>query len=104
MRIKAILQIGLVLIFALLAGCKGVEGGVTTLGPGQHTVTATMRGFWHAEDAEPGCRWGVYVKGEKKPTLSGAYKRGNESQAVILGTGNVGMVFWPNDKCGKWTK
>lgn len=87
-----------------LAGCKGVEGGVSSIGPGKHTVTSTMRGYWKAESAEAGCAWGVFAKGERKPVLSGTYRQGSETQAVILGTGTVGMVFMSNTECGKWTK
>lgn len=86
-----------------LTGCGDTAGAPKSIGPGKHTVTKPMRGFWNANNAQPGCEWTLGPKGGKA-AMSGKYRRGNETQTVLLGTGNLGMVFWANDACGTWTR
>jgi len=83
-------------------GCES-EGGVKSLGPGKHPVTKSLRGVWKAKDATRGCRWTVQTK-TGSVISKGSWSLSNREQHVLLGTGNLGMVFWPNDKCGRWTK
>lgn len=89
-----------------LTGCGAADKQVTknaTLKGGKHTVTKALRGYWQADDASLGCKWVVQRK-SGEVIMRGESKRGNESQAVILGTGTVGLVFWPNDACGTWRR
>lgn len=89
-----------------LAGCDAADKQVTKnakLGPGKHTITKALRGYWKADDAVRGCSWVVQRK-SGEVILSGQWSKAVQSQAVILGTGTVGLVFWPSDECGTWRR
>jgi hypothetical protein len=86
----------LAIAVVLLTACETT--GAKSIGPGKHTVTKPLRGLWSANDAQPWCKWTLGPKGG-----DGA-QQGNEKQSVLIGTGNLGMTFWTNDKCGKWTR
>jgi hypothetical protein len=94
------------LVLLLTAGGCPAEDNVSktaTMGAGKHTITKVLRGYWKADDAGPGCKWVIQRK-SGEVIQRGQYERGNESQAVILGTGTLGLVFWPNDACGTWRR
>lgn len=95
---------GLVLLLTA-GGCPADDhvAKTATMKGGKHTITKVLRGYWKADDATMGCKWVVQRK-SGEVIMRGESTRGNESQAVILGTGTVGLVFWPNDACGIWRR
>lgn len=91
------------LALLLTAGGCPSDAGPDRLAPGRHKITKSLRGYWKADNAQRGCKWTVETK-NGDVINHGSWTLKNRSQAVILGTGNLGMYFRPNDKCGVWTK
>jgi hypothetical protein len=90
----------LIVLLSTAGGCA--DGRVKSIPPGKHPVTKSLRGYWQAKDAVQGCKWTLQTK-DGSVLQRGVWTLKNRTQAVLLGTGNLGMIFWPNDACGTWT-
>lgn len=101
--VKRLIPLILVASLSTMGAASSCGEGQQSIAPGKHTVTKQMRGSWKANGAVQGCKWVVQTKGGSIVN-KGQWTLSNRTQAVILGTGNVGMIFWPNDACGTWRR
>lgn len=105
MGVKAIAAVAATLVVVLSGSASSCDAGSSsiTLGPGKHAITKSLRGVWKAEAATKGCRWTIQTT-KGAVISSGQWTPSNREQWAMIGTGNVGMVFWPNDACGRWKR
>lgn len=110
------LIVGAFLLAALL-GCEPTDKSTPSSIPdGSRTISKGMRGIWNAPGG-PNCRWWIVSKSGKSISNPGNTtgpvnrrrqkpgKAADQSQTVVIGSGNVGETF-KSDRCAPqgWTR
>jgi hypothetical protein len=100
-----------VALIGILSGCDD-KSSPSSIPDGVTTINKQMRGIWNAPGGTS-CRWwmtsdgtitnngNTVAKGKSRVQKSG--RAADQSQSVIIGTGNIGNKIH-SDGCGGWKK